>query len=253
MSCEKVVKLTVLGITQDRRHNIDTTSIEASPIPTPETSQPSSPANLQALPRRTGPGGRLSRRARKAVAVASTAVTSSGDESGSKSKKSGSSSKTMRKWGADGLYNDNTDDFTLDYSSPSTATTLTSNMQGALEKSEGISPDSWGKRIENGEFVLKDLDHEMDAIIAGANFKKPQGDGSGGIVSSRLGAVGSLFRSIVKGKVISEEDLKGPLKGMEDHLLMKNVAREAAIRICDSVRRDLLGVRMESFTSTYLP
>ena len=36
---------------------------------------------------------------------------------------------------------------------------------------------------------------------------------------------------------------------MEDHLLNKNVAREAAVRLCESVERDLIGLKTSNFTT----
>jgi signal recognition particle receptor subunit alpha len=94
----------------------------------------------------------------------------------------------------------------------------------------------------------KDIDDEMDAILASAKSKKESSEPSG-IVGSSLGAVSGLFRNIVGGKTLTKEDLAKPIKGIEEHLLKKNVAREAAVRLCDSVERDLIGMKTSSFTS----
>lgn len=118
---------------------------------------------------------------------------------------------------------------------------------------EEISQDSWGKRTGKGEFVLKDLDEEMDNIINSANVKKESSSAPGGLVGSGLGAISGLFRNVVGGKTLTKEDLAKPLKGMEEHLLKKNVAREAAVRLCESVERDLIGLKTGSFTSTPKP
>ncbi|KAK5063691.1 hypothetical protein LTR16_010264, partial [Cryomyces antarcticus] len=109
--------------------------------------------------------------------------------------------------------------------------------------------ESWGRKTGKGEFVLKDLDEEVDSILASANAKKPQAESSSGIVGSSLGAIGGLFRNVIGGKTLTKEDLAKPLKGMEDHLLKKNVAREAAVRLCESVERDLIGLKTQNFTS----
>ena len=50
-------------------------------------------------------------------------------------------------------------------------------------------------------------------------------------------------------KTLTKEDLEKPLKGIEDHLLKKNVALEAAVRLCQSVEHDLLGTKTGNFTS----
>ena len=119
------------------------------------------------------------------------------------------------------------------------------------EALEEIKQETWGRKTGKGQFVLKDLDEEMDAIIAEQNAKRETAAASSGIVGSSLGAIGGLFRNVVGGKTLTKEELAKPLKGMEDHLLKKNVAREAAVRLCESVERDLVGLKTNSFTSTY--
>ena len=64
-----------------------------------------------------------------------------------------------------------------------------------------------------------------------------------------MGAIGGLFRNVVGGKTLTKEALAKPLKEMEQHLLRKNVALEAAVRLCESVERDLVGMKTPSFTS----
>ncbi|KAG8528751.1 uncharacterized protein KY384_006438 [Bacidia gigantensis] len=53
-----------------------------------------------------------------------------------------------------------------------------------------------------------------------------------------------------RGKVLTKADLEKPMRGMEEHLLKKNVAREAAVRLCESVERELIGVRTGNFECT---
>jgi signal recognition particle GTPase len=64
-----------------------------------------------------------------------------------------------------------------------------------------------------------------------------------------MSAIGGLFRNVVGGKTLTKEDLDKAMKGMEDHLLRKNVAREAAIRLCEGVERELIGVKTGNFES----
>jgi signal recognition particle receptor subunit alpha len=71
-------------------------------------------------------------------------------------------------------------------------------------------------------------------------------------VGSSLSAIGGLFRNVVGGKTLTKEDLDKAMKGMEDHLLRKNVAREAAIRLCEGVERELIGVKTGNFESKCL-
>jgi signal recognition particle GTPase len=113
--------------------------------------------------------------------------------------------------------------------------------------------EEWGSRTAKGEYVLKDIGEEMDAILSADAAKKEASGAPAGLVGQGLGAIGGLFRNVVGGKTLTAEDLAKPLKGMEEHLLKKNVAREAAVRLCNSVEQDLLGMKTSSFTSMYSP
>jgi signal recognition particle receptor subunit alpha len=48
---------------------------------------------------------------------------------------------------------------------------------------------------------------------------------------------------------LTKADLDKAMKGMEYHLLKKNVAREAAVRLCEGVERELIGVKTGNFES----
>ncbi|KAJ4365446.1 hypothetical protein N0V95_000497, partial [Ascochyta clinopodiicola] len=187
-------------------------------------------------------GAKLSRRDRK-KASGSPAPASSGDEASAKRK--GKSTKKNRTWGELGAEEED-GDVVLDYSQSDL-------RDGAheTEQLEEIHQDTWGRKTTKGEFVLKDLDEEMDAIIQEQNAKKDKAAtaAAGGIVGSSLGAIGGYFRNVVGGKTLTKEDLAKSLKGMEEHLLRKNVAREAAVRLCESVERDLVGIKTPSFTT----
>lgn len=225
------------------------TSTDVTPIPTPDHSRPSTPSANHLLTAKIGGKGGASRRARKA---GTSATASSGDEElRKKSKQAKGKAKTLRKWDADGMA-DEDDGISLDYSATVLDTTSTRD-DDPNSKPAGVDPinaDSFGTRTGKGQFVLKDLDSEIHSILEGAKEKKsqllPQ---SGGVVGSSLGAISGLFRNIIGGKVLSKADLDKPMKGMEEHLLKKNVAREAAIRLCEGVERELLGVKSGSFES----
>lgn len=221
------------------------TSADSTPVPTPDTSRPNTPGHSHLVTGKARPGAKLSRRDRKKAAVVSSAPASSGDEASIK-RKGKANTKRNRIWGEFGAEEEDPS-LVLDYSQSD----LRDETSGT-EALEEINPESWGRKTGKGEFVLKDLDDEMDAIIAAQNAKKNSATAaSGGIVGSSLGAIGGLFRNVVGGKTLTKEDLAKPLKGMEEHLLQKNVAREAAVRLCESVERDLVGLKTSSFTSMY--
>jgi signal recognition particle receptor subunit alpha len=149
----------------------------------------------------------------------------------------------MRKWGADGLEDDGENE-ALDFSEQSKDVSASTTVQH-------VESSSWGTRTADGKFMLKDIGEEMNEILGAAGEKNTATGKPSGLVSSGLGAIGGLFRNVVGGKTLTKADLENPLKGMEDHLMKKNVAREAAIRLCESIERDLVGMKTNSFTSKY--
>ncbi|KAF2029100.1 P-loop containing nucleoside triphosphate hydrolase protein, partial [Setomelanomma holmii] len=239
VSCDK------FGSYFDRQiHDLEGASDSGAPsikVSTP----PSSTDNESADERKSRPGGKLSRRDKKKASAFSSPPVSSGDEASGKRKAKGAT-KRNRVWGEFGAEEE--DDSVLDYSQSDIRDGASEN-----EAMEEIKQETWGRKTNKGEFVLKDLDEEMDAIIAAQNVKKDKEAAStaaGGIVGSSLGAIGGLFRNVVGGKMLTKDDLAKPIKGMEEHLLLKNVAREAVVRLCESVERDLVGMKTPNFTTT---
>ncbi|CZT47773.1 signal recognition particle receptor subunit alpha [Rhynchosporium secalis] len=224
----------------------DLTSNDSTPVTTPDTLRPSTPAS-HILTGKSGPGGKGSRRSRKA-AITPNAYASSGDESFLKKGKA--TPKKGRKWDADGLADEDSDT-PLDYSAPLNGATSGEDegkdRPGTMEE---VDHATWGSKTGKGQFVLKDLDDQVNSILASADAKKVDATGPAtGIVGSSLSAIGGLFRNVVGGKTLTKEDLDKAIKGMEDHLLRKNVAREAAMRLCEGVERELIGVKTGNFES----
>ena len=222
---------------------------EAAPIVTPDMSRPSTPGRNHLLVAKAHPLAKMSRKARKAQHNVS-APASSGDESPARKAKTAKAAKKGRKWDADGLA-DEDDGVQLDYSGANAGvgdSDVEPTGRAALEE---VDSSTWGSKSK-GKFVLKDLDDEVHSILASAEAKSTanKAESSGGLVGSGLSAIGSLFRNVVGGKVLTREDLDKAMKGMEDHLLRKNVAREAAVRLCEGVEKELVGVKTGSFEST---
>jgi signal recognition particle receptor subunit alpha len=116
---------------------------------------------------------------------------------------------------------------------------------------EEVKAEDMGKRTGKGQFVLKDLEDEVDAILASSKSRTQDevvGDDSGLLVTA-TSKLSGLFRNVVGGKKLSKQELQQPLQQMQNHLLQKNVAREAAERLCQSVEADLLDQKTASFTS----
>ncbi|KAI0965016.1 SRP54-domain-containing protein [Xylaria arbuscula] len=222
---------------------------EPASIATFNTSRPSTPGGgNHLLVGKSGPMTRMSRKARK-MQHSNSAPASSGDEA--PSKKGKKAPKKGRRWDADG-FADEEDDVQLDYSAAQN--TLTSESEAEAGRStavEGVDSTSWGTTTSKGQFVLKDLGDEVHSILRSAEEKNAasSANSKGGLVGSGLSTIGGLFRNVVGGKTLTKEDLDKAMKGMEDHLLKKNVAREAAIRLCEGVEKELLGVKTGSFES----
>lgn len=193
----------------------------------------------------TSPAAKLSRRARKAVNRTNSAQ-ASGDETAGRKAKAVKSGKKGRKWDDDGMPTEEDDSVKLDYSGAG-ADDAAVGRSSALE---GVDSSTWGSTT-HGKFVLKDLGDEVHSILADAEAKKATAktESSGGLVGSGLSAIGGLFRNVIGGKTLTKEDLDKAMKGMEDHLLKKNVAREAAVRLCEGVEKELVGVTTGNFES----
>ncbi|KAL8875600.1 MAG: hypothetical protein Q9198_006063 [Flavoplaca austrocitrina] len=215
-------------------------STDATPTSTPDTSRPNTPLNGHLLSAKPGRGG-TSRRARKAASGKPSAVEGFKEKSVGKAK-----GKQLRRWDADGMA-DEDGDVPLDYSA-------TSDTDSRPVSSAGVEPADMvasGTRTSKGQYILKDLDDEVHSILQNANQRKEISESSKptGVVGSSLGAISGLFRNVIGGKVLTKQDLEKPMKGMEDLLLKKNVAREAAVRLCEGVERELIGKKTGSFES----
>ncbi|KAK4219053.1 hypothetical protein QBC37DRAFT_469608 [Rhypophila decipiens] len=219
---------------------------------TPNASRPSTPGSSHLVVAKAGPVAKMSRRARKAQANTS-APFSSGDEGPAKKSKQVKTAKRGRRWDADGLADEDDSDVQLDYSALNAATSESEaepgSRPGAMEE---VDASTWGSQTK-GKFVLKDLGDEVHQILASEEAKKaavkPGQSNSGGLVGSSLSAIGGLFRNVVGGKVLTKADLDKAMKGMVEHLLKKNVAQEAAIRLCEGVEKELIGVKTANFES----
>lgn len=193
----------------------------------------------------TSPQAKLSRRARKAANRGPSATASGDDEAAGRKGKS-KQGKKGRKWD-DGMPTEDDDDVKLDYSVANTDDAAV-GRSSALEE---VDANTWGTR-KQGKFVLKDLGDEVHSILADAEAKKAPSNTestSSGLVGTGLSAIGGLFRNVIGGKTLTKADLDKAMKGMELHLLNKNVAREAAVRLCEGIETELVGTTTGSFES----
>lgn len=225
-------------------------SFQSTPVQSPDTSRPTTPLPGIAghiLAEKTQGGGRGSRRARKAANATPTSTTaSSGDEARRPKSSRTTTAKKGRVWGADGMA-DEADDTHLDYSTMSTE--ADGGLSSVSATPQAISQESWGTKTKQGQFVLKDLDDEVTNILRDAEFKKSEGSTATGVTGGAFGAISGYFKNIVGGKTLTKQDLDKPLKAMEEHLIKKNVSREAAVRLCQGVEVEMVGKKTGSFES----
>ena len=219
-------------------------STQSTPVQSPDTSRPSTPIpgiTPHLLAENKRPGIRGSRRQRKAANIVSSPGVSSGDEA-RRPKATKSGAKKGRVWGPDGIVDDG-GDAKLDYSSISADV---NGDEAIFPAPEEIAQESWGTKNRQGQFVLKDLGDEVNNILKSADMNKSEISGAG---KSTFGVISGYFRNIVGGKPLTKADLEKPLKSMEEHLINKNVARDAAIRLCQGVEAEMVGKKTGAFES----
>ncbi|KAL8945563.1 MAG: hypothetical protein Q9222_007905, partial [Ikaeria aurantiellina] len=211
-----------LPLSNQKRPDSATASTDVTPTSTPDTSRPNTPSNGHLLTAKAGRGPGTSRRARKAAS--STAA----DNLKKADKPIKAKGKKMRRWDADGLVDEDDSETPLDYSVTSDAD---SKPMPSSSNLESIDISASGTRTSKGQYILKDLDDEVHSILqknATAKSQTQPTSSSNTSASSVMSSISSLFRNVVGGKVLTKADLEKPLRGMEEHLLKKNVAREAA-------------------------
>ncbi|KAG5966702.1 hypothetical protein E4U57_002016 [Claviceps arundinis] len=228
-------------------------SHDSSPVATPIISRSSTPVTSNLLVAKAGPVAKMSRRARKAKNQPSSAPASSGDESSKTSvSKKGASKKVARTWNDDGTAGETDPDLRLDYSARANAGSDSDvETRGRSSALDVVDSSTWGNTTK-GKFVLKDLGDEVQSLLASAKAEEAaaaaaKSGAKAGLLGSGVNALSGLFRNVVGGKTLTQEDLDKAMKGMEEHLLRKNVAREAALRLCEGVEKELLGAKTASF------
>jgi signal recognition particle receptor subunit alpha len=214
-------------------------SAQSTPVQSPGSSRPTTPIPGHLLIGKEGPRG--SRRARKAanVNVTSTPVSTDDEARRPKSK----SAKGKRVWGADGLA-DEDDGKTLDYSVSNGNDSEVA--MGDLDEESNAS-ELMGSRTKQGQFLLRDIDDKVTNILKGAQAEKEEKSAATDAAGGALGTISGYFRNLVGGKTLTKQDLEKPLKAMEDHLVNKNVAREAAVRLCEGVEAEMIGKKTGTF------
>lgn len=122
-----------------------------------------------------------------------------------------------------------------------------------------VDESSRGTRGKDGLYEVKDWEFlnksgtgesdDDDDIISRAFNAAPQGSLNNTAPAASKSYFGGLLSRLTGGKVLTKEDLTPVLNGMKEHLMKKNVAREIAEKVCESVGAGLEGRKVGGFKS----
>ena len=147
-----------------------------------------------------------------------------------KNKKKKETKKKLRKWGADGQVDESGDAEDLDYSQQDAE----SNSRTTVTE---INSESFGDRDATGRFVVKDLNEEIDELLAKSKE------------SSQVKEPFAFLKKITGGKTITAEDIKSTTEELQKHLVKKNVAPEIAQQLTSNVEKALVGSKTKNWTT----
>lgn len=167
--------------------------------------------------------------------------------------------KAQRKWVDSAPTED--DMANLDYSAEAPpATEGKGHLSDALLASL-VDESSRGTRGKDGLYEVKDWEFlnksgtgesdDDDDIISRTLNAAAQGSLNNETPAAGQGYFGGLLSRLTGGKVLTKEDLTPVLNGMKDHLMKKNVAREIAEKVCESVGAGLEGKKVGGFKSMH--
>jgi len=140
--------------------------------------------------------------------------------------------KVMRKWGDEQL--SETDMSAFDHSTDKPSS---NDLQdGAIDLDALVDRASMGARNKDGLYEVQDW-------ILGETDAPPSAQ------SAPTSTWSSVFARFTGGKVLTEADLTPALNAMKEHLMKKNVAKEIADKVCESVGESLIGKKVSGFKS----
>jgi signal recognition particle receptor subunit alpha len=209
------------------------TQSDAEPVVTTDDNSVRTPADSPVLAP-INPKGAVAARLRKAkgkgkrteilsrcASLKLSLTNGSGDEGRKPNAKA--KGKRGRRWGEDGAYDADGGNEILDFSSATES----------LGPAPSRNIETLVSTTSSAKFELDDDEDDDDNVDDSTPAK-------GGW---------AIFRNIVGGKVLTDDDLKEPLEQMHQFLLAKNVAGEVSVHLCDSVKQSLTGQKTGSFQS----
>ncbi|CAL9731435.1 signal recognition particle receptor subunit alpha homolog [Monosporozyma unispora] len=175
--------------------------------------------------------------------------TKTNQQSGNKNKKQPQKSTAGgRKWGRDGIMEDNSayDSAALDFSSADKkkGNTLSARQLQQQQEVANVDKDALGNRTANGEFLIKEID---DLLSTQKDTHANNDNKSSNKYTDK--AFGFLQRKFLGNKTIDTNDLESVLDKLRQKLVSKNVAPEVADYLTEQVSRDLVGSKTANWTS----
>ncbi|WWD20794.1 hypothetical protein CI109_105271 [Kwoniella shandongensis] len=171
---------------------------------------------------------------------------------------SSASAKLMRKWGDSPVTAE--DMASLDYSTPVDASAASSTPAPPIDVDGLVSNDALGTRSSSGAYEVADWDYRggsssrMDDLpseeeILARSTKKLTLTEEVQDSSASNSAWSNVFSRLTGKKTLTEEDLRPVLAEMEKHLMSKNVAKDIAEKMCESVGAALVGKKLGGLSS----
>ncbi|KAH3679944.1 hypothetical protein WICMUC_000687 [Wickerhamomyces mucosus] len=138
--------------------------------------------------------------------------------------------KKLRKWGADGSVEEVIDGEALDFST-------TDEQEINDSRTVEIDTANYGNKDKKGNFLVKDLNDEIEELLTKSKEKSEVKESFG------------FLKKFTGGKTITPEDIKSTLVELQNQLIKRNVAPEAAKHLTESVGKELIGSKTKSWTS----
>ncbi|OLY84935.1 Signal recognition particle receptor subunit alpha-like protein [Smittium mucronatum] len=140
---------------------------------------------------------------------------------------------------------------TLDFNPDSSDGSLQSHDVSLNQKDKDnlIDSKSLGIRSNDGTYEVAGMDGSNSDFESEGSKTEAQSSWS-------YSRIGSFFKTLTSGRILTNKDLEEPIFQMTQHLIKKNVASDIAKKIGESVQQELVGVRaggMQKISSLIYP
>merc|ERR1719507_924741 len=120
----------------------------------------------------------------------------------------------------------------------------------ASDPGEGFMDHQMSQFVPDASVVgnsasIRDIEEEEEDYEYDEDEEKPAREGT------QSGGFWSSLSSLVGNKTLTRGDIEPVISKMQDHLISKNVAADVAVKLCDSVARNLEGKVLGTFSSIH--